>query len=212
MGSALFVASLMQTFLQAPRVEIANFFKFIDIAFQGSISSAGEPKPSYYALKMYSRHFGDVLVPAAVESPGFDNKAIGLSEARHNVPYLIATASLSEDKSRLFILAVNRSFTAPIHAKVRIAGFRPADAAKLWLLSAPSLDANNGPDLPDVPGLKWPAPAHAPRNSMFSQGKPATVTIQEAAFRGAAGEFDLEIPPIAVVSLEMTARRPASKP
>jgi len=207
LGAALFVASMMQVFMNAERVELANFFKFIDLAFQGCVGHDGVPKPSYYALQMYTRHFGDLLVASSTQGPLYDLKrAVGAVDAARDLPYLVAVASLSADRSKMYIVAVNKHFTNPIRTAIRIQGFRPAATATLRTLTAPSLDAHNGPDLPNVRGIKWPKPAKAPEGSMFDEGKPGTVTIHESTVNGVSDSFDLVIPSKAVISLEFKKR------
>jgi alpha-L-arabinofuranosidase len=207
LGAALLVASMMQVFLNADRVEIANFFKFIDyLGFMGMVGRDGVAKASYYALQMYSRHFGDVLVSSTAQSPTYDfGKALAGVDAARNLPYLVAVASLSADRSKMYIVAVNKHFTDSIRTTIRIQGFQPKPAATLWTLTGPSLDANNGPDLPDV-GIKWPKPAKEPRGSTFDQGKPDTVTIQRSNISNVSNSFELVIPSKAVISLEMERR------
>jgi alpha-N-arabinofuranosidase len=205
MGAAISVAATMQVFLNAKRVEIANFFKFIDLAFQGCVSHEGVPKPSYFALEMFSRHFGEDLVVASTESPTYNfPKAVGAVDPIDNVPYLTTVAGLSADKRRLCVLAVNRSFNNPMRTKIKLKGFRPAMKATVWTLTAPSLDANNGVDLPNVRGITWPKPAKAPENSMFDQGHPGAVTTQRSEVGGVSESWEVVIPPLAVVSFELS--------
>ncbi|MEO8370353.1 MAG: alpha-L-arabinofuranosidase C-terminal domain-containing protein, partial [Candidatus Solibacter sp.] len=127
MGAALSVAATMQVFLNAKRLEIANFFKFIDLAFQGCVGHDGVPKPSYFALEMFSRHFGEDLVVSSVKSPTYDfPKAVGAVDPIQNVSYLTMVASRSADGRKLYVLAVNRSFNNPIRTRINIQGFRPS--------------------------------------------------------------------------------------
>jgi alpha-L-arabinofuranosidase len=155
---------------------------------------------------MFTRHFGDLLLASTTDGPTYNlDKAVGGVVAAKNLPHLTAVASLSQDRSKLYILAVNRHFTSPIRTKIQLNGFQPAARGTLRTLTAPSLDANNGPDLPDIGGIKWPKPAKAPHNSMFDAGKPGTVTIQTSTIDNAASSFELVIPSKAVVALELDA-------
>jgi alpha-N-arabinofuranosidase len=206
LGAALSVAETMQVFLNAKRLEIANFFKFIDLAFQGCVTHDGVPKPSYFALQMFTRHFGDDLVASSTESPTYDfPKAVGAVDPVSNVPFLTTVASLSADKRTLFVLAVNRNFSNPMRTTMKFKGFRPASKATVWTLTAPSLDANNGVDLPNVRGIKWPKPAKAPENSMFDEGRPGTVKIEKSQVDGVSDSWETVIPPRAVVSFELSS-------
>jgi alpha-N-arabinofuranosidase len=205
LGAAISVAATMQVFLGARRLELANFFKFIDLAFQGCLSHDGVPKPSYFALEMFSRHFGEELVASSTESPTYNfPKAVGAVDPISNVPFLTTVASTSADRRKLFVLAVNRNFANPMRTKINLKGFHPAATAIVWTLTAPSLDANNGIDLPNVRGITWPKPAKAPENSMFDQGHPGAVTTQRSEVNGVSESWEVVIPPRAVVSFELS--------
>lgn len=205
LGAAISVAATMQVFLNAQRVEYANFFKFIDLAFQGCLSHDGTPKPSYFALEMFTRHFGDDLIASSTESPTYDfPKAVGAVDPIRNVPYLTTVASRSTDQRKLYVLAVNRHFSNPMRTRIHLTGFRPGAKATVWTLNAPSLDANNGVDLPKVRGITWPKPAKAPENSMFDEGHPGAVTTQRAEVDGVSASWEVVIPAHSVVSFELT--------
>lgn len=207
LGSALFVAGAMQSFLRAPRVEIANFFKFTEHAFMGWTDSQGNPKPSYYALQMYSRHFGTQLVEASVDSPSYASRRVGVVDAVAQVPYLDAVASLGADGSTLHVIVINRNLRQSARARLALSGFRPRAAGRTWTLTAASLDANNGDDLPAIPGLRWARQAEAPKGSLFHSGRPGSVAPVEKSFAGAASAFDLVFPPMSVTAVEL-ARTP----
>jgi alpha-N-arabinofuranosidase len=204
LGSALYVASLFQVFLKSDRVDITNFFKLTGDSFVGCIAGNGEPKPIYYGLQMYYQHFGSKLIQARVSGPTFDSQAIGLVAAVQRVPYLDAVASLSEDGSKLFIIAVNKSFDNPLPTQVLINGFRPSSRARVWVLTAPSLDANNGADLPQFFGLGWAKQATASRASMFGDGKPGTVVPKASEFSSASTDFSFTFVPRSVTALEFS--------
>jgi alpha-L-arabinofuranosidase len=203
LGSALYAASLFQVFLRSDRLEVANFFKFTGDSFVGCVAANGEPKPIYYALQMYSQHFGPKLVQAQVNSPTYDSKAIGLVSEVQGVPYLDSVASLSDDGTKLFLIVVNKHFSAPIPTQVQIAGFRPAQQAKVWVLTAPSLDANNGNDLV-LSGFGFAKQIAAPGTPMFAQGKPGTVVPQASDFSSASPNFVFTFVPRSVTALEFS--------
>ena len=206
LGSALYVAAALQTFLTADRVEIANFFKLTEAAFMGSIDFEGQPKASYYAIQMFSKHFGTQLVATAAEGPTYRSRTMGMAAALPNVPYVTAVSSLNGDGSRLYILAVNRHLTSPLRVHVRTLGFRPRRTATVWTLTGPSVDANNGHPLPPIPGFKISPQAQASRHSMFDNGKPGTVIPQQSEFTAASEEFDIVLPALSVTSLELVRR------
>ncbi|MDQ6699250.1 MAG: hypothetical protein M3Z36_03590, partial [Acidobacteriota bacterium] len=123
-----------------------------------------------------------------------------------NVPYLTSVASLSEDGSRLYVLSVNRHFSSAIRVKLNLHGFEAKSSGTLWSLTAPSADANNGQDLPNIAGIHWPKPAMAPRNSMFHAGKPDSVVVRGSTLPGVSAANELVAPPLSLTSLELERR------
>jgi alpha-N-arabinofuranosidase len=204
LGSALYVASAVQAFLRDQRTEMANFFKLTEPSFMGWIDANGVPKPSYYALQMYTHHFGDRVIAVEVDSPNFGSRSVGNVDAVDRTEYLDAIASLSSDGRRLYIIAVNRSFSNGLQTKVSLHGFHPRSTARAWVLTAPSLDANNGNDLPSIPGLYWAKQISAPRGSMFEQGRPGTVATRETSIANVSDSFSYLFPPMSVTALELT--------
>jgi len=207
LGSGLFVASTLQAFLRSDRVTIANFFKLAEHNFLGMIGPGAVPKPSYYAFEMFTRHFGQRLIRTAAQSPTYDFPGVGLVAGVKGVPYLDAVSSVSTDGSRLYVLVVNRHFTTPMSTRIRLSGFRPAADGTVWLLTGPSLDANNGDDLPSVPGIRWAHQAKAPSGSTFDAGRPGTVETRRSTISNASMDFTFTFPPISVTSLELTRAR-----
>jgi len=206
LGSALFVASMLQTFLRADRLEMANFFKLTENGFMGWIGADGEPKPSFYALQLYTAHFGSRLIETATDVPTFDSRAMGLVDAVQQVPYLDVLGSLSGDGATLHLMVVNKDFNNPIDTEIQTVGFAPSTQAKAWTLTAASLDANNGKDLPGF-GLFWARQASAPDNPMFESGRPGTVALAESLVAGAGPSFRYAFAPRSVTAIELKRNR-----
>jgi hypothetical protein len=80
---------MMEVFLTADRLEVANYFKFIDhLSFLGMVGRGEVRKPSYYALQMYTRHFGDLLVETSSQGPRYElTKPVGGVDAQNNLPF-----------------------------------------------------------------------------------------------------------------------------
>jgi alpha-N-arabinofuranosidase len=201
LGSAVYVASMMQVFLRTPRVQIANFFKLTDDSFGGWLTANGEPKPSYYALQMFTRHFGDKLVSSSVNGPTYQSKAVGMVAAAADVPDLDIVASLSADGSRLYLIVVNRSMEAAIKTHLQFRGFRPAQTGSSWVLGAPGLDANNGRD---VVGNGWAKQVESEKTRLFSLGKPGTVVPQQQAVSNVTDDFSYDFAPASVTALQFS--------
>jgi alpha-L-arabinofuranosidase len=152
---------------------------------------------------MYTRHFGCELVRADVTSPGFNSREVGNVAAVSGAPILDVVASLSPDRKHLYAILVNRSGSSAIRASLSIRGFKPGPAGRGWLLTAPSLDANNGNDLPAVPGLRWAKQVEAPRGAMFSQGRPGSISTREISIPPVSEAFSYTFPPISITALEL---------
>ena len=100
LGSALFAASVMKAFLESPRTEIANFFKLSEYTFMGWLGPRRgrfAAKAPYFALQMFTRHFGEVLLSTTTKSPSFDSPGLGVVDSVRDAPYLEAVASRSAD-------------------------------------------------------------------------------------------------------------------
>ncbi|MCP4589403.1 MAG: hypothetical protein GY842_01535 [bacterium] len=205
-GSALFVASTLKTFIESPRTEIANAFKLVDNAFQGWIGLRnGEyiPKAPYLALQLYTQHFGDSLVRSVTKSPEYESAPVGLISRVRNVPYLDVVASLGDDGGSLCVMGINKHFDRSIVATIRITGFAPSPEGQAWVLRGTGIDAHTGTQLPQIPGLEWGRQSAAQPNPRFEQGGPGEVSIRWGRFSGVALSFKYTFPAHSVTALQM---------
>jgi alpha-N-arabinofuranosidase len=203
LGSALFVGSMLHVFLRDPRVEITTSYKLTDPTFMGWIDWKGNPKPSYLAMQMYTRHFGRELLTTRVTSTGFDTSPLGLVDGRTGVPFLDAVASFGNSRRDLFLIVINRHFTKPVRTDVRVTGFKPTARGQGWVLTGASIDANNGEDLQPIPGFSWGTQITAPDNSKF-QGRPGDVAIREFDAGALTESFSYEFPPLSITALKLS--------
>ena len=209
LGSALFAASALKVYALSPKVEIANFFKLVDGLFQGWIGvRKGEfvPRAPYYALMMYTRHFGTRVVFSDAVSPKYDATAVGWVKEARDVPYLDVISSLSGDGRKLFVLAINKNFDQPVEARLTLRGFQPGASATAWTLNGASIDANTGTELFQAPGVTWARQAEAESNPQFYKGQPDAVKIESKAIANISGEFMYRFPAHSVTSLEIPSR------
>src|SRR5262245_55074219 len=147
LGSALYVASAMQAFLESPTTDIATGFKLCDELYQGWIGKRDAhwiPKAPYYALQLYTHHFGAVLLSSQTKSPTYDSQSAGLVDALSNVPYLDVVSSRSDDGRTVYFIAINRHFDSPVQARISISGREPAGSGTAWTLNGAGIDANTG--------------------------------------------------------------------
>jgi len=200
LGSAVYVARVLQVFLAHPRVRLANYFKFTDDSIMGWVSYQEHPKIPYYAFKMYSAYFGSVLVRSKTDSPTFSSKKIGFVKSRNNVPEINVIASTNMEKNRLYVNIVSCSWDRTYPVELDVHDVVVGKTAVKRSISGPTPFANNGPDLPSW----WPAPyiEPAPR-----QDKP--IVIENMPWK--VGER-LIIPPHSITTIELTILTPPAKP
>lgn len=149
MGTAVYLARLVQVFMAQPRVTLANYFKFTDRSFMGWVGYDQKPKVPYFVIQLFTQHFGTRLVAATIESPKYNAKAVGVTPAQTNVPELTVSAALNDSGRKLFINLINRSWNTVHQVKVTTGAFKAAENATVWLISSPGLTDHNGRDLPD---------------------------------------------------------------
>jgi alpha-N-arabinofuranosidase len=99
-------------------------------------------RPDYYALQMWTQHFGGALISNTVASPTFDlPEQHGRVKPTYDIPYLSVHTSLGGDK--LYLLVINRHLTDTITTTVHIAGFYPKADADVYTLNGQSYNATN---------------------------------------------------------------------
>ncbi|HZP61114.1 MAG TPA: alpha-L-arabinofuranosidase C-terminal domain-containing protein [Opitutaceae bacterium] len=197
MGSAVYLARLMQVFINHPRVVLTDYFKFTDRTPIGWVSYDGKPKVPYYVIQMFARHFGTRQVAATVESPTFSVGQVGVAPAESDVPEVTAVAATDGSGRKLFVNLVNRSWQTIHQVRLDTGSFKAADAATLWELSSPGLTDHNGRDLPDeLPSSMFEEPP-------VKNGAPAAIKIEQKT-------VDLKSPltlqPYSIVTLELDAQ------
>jgi len=213
LGSALFAASALKSLIESPRTEIANFHVLNDLGIMGWIGSANgnfppnpdwTPTPRYYAFLMFSRHFGRRLTRTETAAPAYDTEALGAVDAVRGVPYLEVASSLNKDGSKLYILAINKHFDAPIETDLSIRGFPVRASGEVWTLTGAGIDANTGTKPIQAPGLAWGRQKEDPQNPRFSMGGPGEVTFNSAPVTGVKPQFRYRFPPHSVTSLVLS--------
>jgi len=213
LGSALFTASALKTFIEAPRVEIANNLMLHDVSVYGAIGSQNTdfppnsdwiPTARYYAFQLFTKHFGDRLIRSTSESPTYDSPSVGFSDAVKGVPYLDVVSSLSADGQRLYVIAVNKHFDSPIEAKISLRGFTPAGQGEVWTLNGAGLDANTGTGIIKVPGMKVPVQAENPENPRLSKGGRNEITFRSSPISATGPELTYRFPAHSATSIMLT--------
>ena len=195
-GSAVYLARVMQVFLGQPRVTLANFFKFTDRSFMGCIGYDGRPKVPYYVLQLFNLHFGTQLIAAGIDSPTFNVPALGVMAAESNVPELTVVASRSDDGNKLYVNIVNRSWSTIHQVKLDLGGYPANDNSTLWSISSDGVTDSNGPDIaPEIPASMY----QEPESSVNMQ----PIKIQQ---RSVNLQRPFLIPPFSIATVEVSRR------
>jgi len=209
LGSALYVASAMKAFIESPQTDIATGFKLVDPLFQGWIGKRnGEwiTTAPYYALQLYTRHFGSVLVSSNTQVAGYNSQPVGLVGAASNVPYLDIVASRGSDGRTLYVMGINKNFDQPVKAQIAIAGRTVSGEATAWTLNGTGVDANTGTRPFEAPGVRWAKQEADSANPRFNSGGDNEITFRSSPVPGIKSKFEYTFPAHSVTSLEVRLR------
>lgn len=206
LGSALYTAAVMKAFIDTPRVEAAHYFKLVDQLFIGAVGKRGDafaPTASYYALQLFTRHFGATQVACRTTSPTYDSRANGWVPAVRGVPLFETLCSMSADRRTLYIMAINKHFDRGMEASMALRGFRAGGSATAWTLNGTGIDANTGTAPKQVPGITWAKQAEDEVNPRFAHGGPGEVTLTSKRVRLAGSALQYTFPAHSVTVLEV---------
>jgi alpha-N-arabinofuranosidase len=134
---ALWVASALNIFHRhCSTVTIANMAQLVNVIAPMMTNANGLVlQTTYYPLKLYTDHAGDVSLDALVRSetfPGFPD-----------TPYLDISATTDEGNRKLTLAVVNRHPSADIAADIAVEGFKMPSTGDLYELNGPNVDATN---------------------------------------------------------------------
>lgn len=134
---ALWVASGLNTFHRnCQTVKLADVAQMVNVIAPIMSSPTGIVlQTTYYPLKLYTEHCGNVALDALVRSDAFP--------ALPEVPYLDVSATTGDGNQSLTLAVVNRHPTADITADIAIEGFKPQSSGDLYEINGTSLDATN---------------------------------------------------------------------
>ncbi|MEW6658030.1 MAG: alpha-L-arabinofuranosidase C-terminal domain-containing protein [Thermodesulfobacteriota bacterium] len=100
-------------------------------------------RPQYYALELLVKNVGPQILQTQVKAPVFATSLMGNVKPRADIPLLGALASLSQDRSRLTLLVINRSLNSPLRTSIRFQGFTPRPRATVHTLAGKSAGDHN---------------------------------------------------------------------
>jgi alpha-L-arabinofuranosidase len=140
---ALWVASGLNTFHRmCGTVKLADMAQLVNVIAPIMSNETGVVlQTTYFPLKLYTEHCGDVALDALVRSDAFPDLPDTL--------YLDVSVTTDGSNQKLTLAVVNRHPTADISADIVIEGFKPKSSGEIFEINGPSLDATNTFDSPN---------------------------------------------------------------
>lgn len=208
LAAALYTASALKVFIEQPRMEIANAFKLVDPLYMGWIGKrAGQyvPTAGYYAMQLFTRHFGNRLVRSRANGPAFDSPAVGWVREARNVPVLDVVSSLDNTGRTLYVTVINKDLTNDVTAAVEVAGIGIGGRAAVHTLNGTSADANTGTEPFQAPGVKWARQAEFEPGGRFSEGGGGEIQLQRTGI-SADSRFEYRFPAHSITAFELSTK------
>jgi alpha-N-arabinofuranosidase len=171
---ALVVGCLINSLLRhADRVKIACLAQLVNVIAPIMTDDGGAAwRQTIYWPFFYASKYGrGTSMSVKVDSPKYDNKTFG------EVPYLDASAILSEDGTSLSLFCVNRAAEA-MELDLRAAGFEGLRPLERFELKNPDLKATNTASAPD---------RVSPRRLPLDAGQASLAPLSYAVLRYAVG-------------------------
>lgn len=104
------------------------------------------PRPEYYAQRVFREHFGDLLVANSVDCGTFSTVEVAAVEAMPDVPELSVCTSIDSERTKLYVMVINKQLEGDVQATIQVEGFEPQPEASIWTLNGPSITAHNEED------------------------------------------------------------------
>ena len=208
LGAALYAASILKTIVEDPRTAIGDAFKLVDaleLSWIGVRNGVLTPKAPYYAMQLFTQHFGPALVSNQTISPGYEARSIGWIDAVPFVPYLETVASKSADGTSLYIIGINKHFDRNIDAKISWQGFCAQPGGAAWNLDGNGIDANTGTQLfSGINGTSWAPQATDGQYGRFYSGGPGEIWVDQMDVQSSGSSLDFTFPAHSVTAIQLT--------
>jgi alpha-N-arabinofuranosidase len=188
LGTALINAELLRIFMKPEhKILMANYWQFCN-SYWGMVKSQEDfmkhdyrypiayiKRPNYYVFELYNKHFGSELIMADVESGFYREKGF-------SIPYLTVNTSVNEDKSKIYLIVVNKNLDEPVCARIHLKDFVSSGGGDAWILNGPSIDATN-------------------------EKNPNNVKVMHRKFEIRDNPFGFTFEPHSLIAIEITGRK-----
>ncbi|HEY3442737.1 MAG TPA: hypothetical protein VGK29_18400 [Paludibaculum sp.] len=203
-GAALYTASMLKTMIESDRTDIGNFFKLVDPFSLGAIGqrdSLYRANASQMVFSLVRKYLGQNLVLSQSQSPTFDSPAVGWVDAAAAVPFLESIASVSDDGTRLSVLAINQHLDRSIKVQIRLQRFTPTGPVEVRTLKGSTPDSHTGSALPAITGLTWPKQAPVAPSTSFPTASISQIESVVSSVAASASDVTLTLPPGSVSAI-----------
>lgn len=142
MGSAIYIALVLKTYLSYNKVGMVNFFKLSGSDFMSLVQSTTQ-YPSYYAIQFFSNGFGTNLLSTQCISGTYNTTVkIGVVPPLNGVPLLEAIAS-KDASGNIYVIAINKDIQTGHNCLIKFNNSTIKLAGPLSLLSAQNISSQN---------------------------------------------------------------------
>jgi len=153
-GVFIVLHRLCRSVTMANLAQLVNVLGAIHVEKQGLYFT-----PIYKAFELFTNHSGSVALDTFIQSETYDIEGEGRFDRGvkfklHNVPYLDASATLSENEKKLFLAAVNYHEDKEIDCLIHLEGFSTSAEAKTSELNGPDAMATNDFENPERVKIK----------------------------------------------------------
>jgi len=180
MGGAVFAGGFLNMVLRnSDIVPVSDMTGIIEFGGIWSKRSQVYGAPAYWVLREYASAHPSYLLTVDNSSPTYSiAKGVDRLPEISGVPYFDVVATLSDDKTKLLLLCVNRHLTNATNASFDLSSFgHLKGTAKITTVASDSIVDMNDEENPD---RITPSISHVPTQSTFTyRFSPSSVTIVE---------------------------------
>jgi alpha-N-arabinofuranosidase len=146
---ALFAAGVFNALHRlCGELSMANLAQLVNVLPAMTTSRTGAwPTPIYRAFELYARRCGEIALSCRCECETFDADEFGNIPRLSNVPWLDASATISEDGAEIALAVVNRHPSEAIEAEIRVDEDEPR-LVQQAVLNGASAAATTSPSTP----------------------------------------------------------------
>ena len=135
-------------------VTMANLAQLVNVLGAIHTNKEGLYLTSIYrAFELFVNHTGEIALDALIESEIYDIEGKALLGQRKlklaNIPYLDASATLTRNRDKLYIAAVNYHKEKEIKCPIFLEGFSPSAEAKIYELNGSDVMTTNDFENPE---------------------------------------------------------------